>query len=301
MDFFKIFAKNYPQGFGSFLAIIGVLILTPDTMVMRFSNLERWELMGCRGILMGVTLFFIWYFFFKSGPIKKLSSIYNLNGLIFVLVFSANSIFFTLGIIETSVMVVLTAVATMPVFAALLSIVMMKESQSFVGWITIITAMVGVFIVVSDGNNAVGKPEGSVIIGAIYGLGTAICLALNFTMVRKFPELEVMPASAIGAFLRGVIGFAFSSDLNFYKGPIWTLISKGSVILPISFTLLLISAKYTSSAVVSLIMLLEMVIGPFWVWLGVGEKPSFVMISGAFLVLIAIIFHITFAKFNQTE
>ena len=74
MDFFKIFAKNYPQGFGSFLAIIGVLILTPDTMVMRFSNLERWELMGFRGILMGVTLFFIWYFFFKSGPINKLSS-----------------------------------------------------------------------------------------------------------------------------------------------------------------------------------------------------------------------------------
>ena len=64
MDFFKIFAKNYPQGFGSFLAIIGVLILTPDTMVMRFSNLERWELMGFRGILMGVTLFFIWYFLF---------------------------------------------------------------------------------------------------------------------------------------------------------------------------------------------------------------------------------------------
>ena len=120
-------------------------------------------------------------------------------------------------------------------------------------------------------------------------------------MVRKFPELEVMPASAIGAFLSGVIGFAFSSDLNFYKVPIWTLISMGSVILPISFTLLLISAKYASSAVVSLIMLVEMVIGPFWVWLGVGEKPSFVMISGAFLVLIAIIFHITFAKFNQTE
>tara|TARA_Y100001970_G_C13915396_1_gene690691 strand:+ start:176 stop:781 length:606 start_codon:yes stop_codon:yes gene_type:complete len=198
-------------------------------------------------------------------------------------------------------MVVLTAVAAMPVFAALLSIIMMKESQSYVGWITIITAMVGVFIVVNDGNNAVGKPDGSVMVGAIYGLGTAICLALNFTMVRKFPKLEVMPASAIGAFLSGIIGFAFSSDFNLYRAPLWTLISMGSVILPLSFTLLLISAKYTSSAVVSLIMLLEMVIGPFWVWLGVGEKPSFVMISGSFLVLIAIIFHITFTNFNQAK
>ncbi|GIT72492.1 MAG: hypothetical protein Ct9H300mP28_23060 [Pseudomonadota bacterium] len=58
----------------------------------------------------------------------------------------------------------------MPVFAAILSIFLMNESQGWGGWLTIIFSMVGVLIVVSDGNNAVGQPEGSTLLGAIYGV-----------------------------------------------------------------------------------------------------------------------------------
>ena len=45
----------------------------------------------------------------------------------------------------------------------------------------------------------------------------------------------------------------------------------GLIILPIPFTCLNLAARYTSPAIVSLLMLLEMVLGPFWVWLGIGE------------------------------
>ena len=299
MNLITNFAKKHPHAFGSSLAIIGVLILTPDTMVIRFSNLEKWPLMGWRGLLMGITLFVLWYFFLKSESKKNLSSLYSWQGLVFIFAFAINSIFFTLGIIETSVIVVLTAVATMPVFAALLSSFIMKESQGLIGWLTILTAMIGVVIVVSDGNSATGKPEGSVVLGAIFGLITAICLALTFTMVRKFPKLSVMPASAIGAIISGIIGFSFSANNDLFNAPTWTIISMGVIILPLSFTLLLIAPRYTSSAIVSLIMLLEMVIGPFWVWLGVGEKPSLLMVLGSLLVVFVIIFHIVITQLKK--
>jgi len=73
----------------------------------------------------------------------------------------------------------------------------------------------------------------------------------------------------------------------------------GNVILPLSFTFLLIAPRYTSSAIVSLIMLLEMVIGPFWVWFGVGERPSLLMIFGSLLVVIVIIFYIGITQFKK--
>jgi drug/metabolite transporter (DMT)-like permease len=38
-------------------------------------------------------------------------------------------------------------------------------------------------------------------------------------------------------------------------------------------------------------MLLEMVLGPFWVWLGTGERPSPAMIGGAALVLVTLAFY----------
>ena len=297
----KGFFKNNPKSFGNFLALIGVLILTPDTMVMRFSNLDRWPLMGWRGVLMGISLLIIWRLFLFSYAEKKWSTIFTWQGLIVIIAFSINSITFTLGIQETSVMVVLTALATMPLFAAILSSFMMNEAQGRTGWLTIFAAMLGVAVVVSDGNNAVGQPEGSTVLGAIYGCITAFGLALAFTMARKYRDLEVVPAAAFGALISGIIGFYFSADDSIFKAPIWTLFSMGIVILPISFAFLSIAPRYTTSAIVSLVMLLEMVIGPFWVWFGIGERPSMIMIFGAFLVIAVISFHIIRTQFYLNQ
>ncbi len=295
------FFKNRPKSYGNFLALVGVLILTPDTMVMRFSNLDRWPLMGWRGVLMGLTLIIFWQLFKCSNSEKNISSIYSWPGIIVIFSFAINSVTFTLGIQETSVMVVLTAVATMPVFAALFSIFLMKESQGLSGWATIIFAMVGVVIVVSDGNNAVGQPEGSSILGAVYGCITASGLALAFTMARKHPELEIIPAAAIGSLLSGIFGFLLSTEDSIFTAPVWTIISMGVLILPVSFGLISIAPRYTTSSIVSLIMLMEMVIGPFWVWIAIGEKPSVTMILGAFLVITVIFFHIIRTQFYLKE
>ena len=295
------FFKNNPKSFGNFLALIGVLILTPDTMVMRFSNLDRWPLMGWRGVLMGISLLIIWRLFLFSYAEKKWSTIFTWQGLIVIIAFSINSITFTLGIQETSVMVVLTALATMPLFAAILSSFMVNEAQGRTGWLTIFAAMLGVAVVVSDGNNAVGQPEGSTVLGAIYGCITAFGMALAFTMARKYRDLEVVPAAAFGALISGIIGFYFSADDSIFKAPIWTLFSMGIVILPISFAFLSIAPRYTTSAIVSLVMLLEMVIGPFWVWFGIGERPSMIMIFGAFLVIAVISFHIIRTQFYLNQ
>ncbi|GIT72007.1 MAG: hypothetical protein Ct9H300mP28_18210 [Pseudomonadota bacterium] len=87
---------------------------------------------------MGLTLLIFWRLFQFSNEEKKISSIYSWQGIIVIFAFAINSVTFTLGIQETSVMVVLTAVATMPVFAALLSVFMMNESQGWGGWLTIL-------------------------------------------------------------------------------------------------------------------------------------------------------------------
>ena len=292
MKILDLYFKKYPNQLGIFISILGVLILTPDTMVMRFSNLKQWPLMGWRGILMGITLFIIWRFTFKPNVKKELRTLYSWKGLVVIFAFAMNSIFFTLGILETSVMLVLTALATMPLFAAILSIFTLKETQGWLGWLTIIFSMIGVSIVISDGNSALGQPVGSVILGAFYGGLTAFGLALTFTMVRKYRDLAVLPAGALGALCSGIIGFLLSSIDEVFIAPIWTIFCMGVLILPISFTLLIIAPRYTTSAIVSLIMLLEMVFGPFWVWLGVGERPSITMIFGSFIVFVVITIHI---------
>ena len=290
---FSNFTSNInPALFGTLLAIVGVLILTPDTLIMRLSGLERWPLMGWRGVLMGATLFFIWRLFPSEDRLRELRSLGSWQGIVVITAFGLNSITFTLGIAETSVMVVLTAVAMMPLIAAMLSFFMLGEQQGWLGWVTIMLAMLGVIVIVMDGGNALGQPEGSVSLGAIYGLVTAFGLALTFTIVRKYPALSILPACALGSFLSGIVGFALSSEGTIFTAPVWTILTMGVVILPLSFTCLGIAPRYTSSAIVSLVMLLEMVIGPFWVWLGIGERPTGIMIGGSLFVLCVLIFHV---------
>lgn len=52
--------------------------------------------------------------------------------------------------------------------------------------------------------------------------------------------------------------------------------------------LLVMVLRYTAPPNVNLLMLLEMVLGPFWVWLGIGERPSPMIIVGAAIVLVTL-------------
>ena len=161
----KLFQKA-PEKFGILVALLGVLVLTPDTLVIRISELERWPLMGWRGLLMGIASLIIWRTLLARNPSHEWRSLFSWQGILVIIAFSMNSVTFTLGIVETSASVVLTAVATMPVFAAALSFLILREKQGWLGWLAIFASMCGVTIVVMDGNNAFASPEGSVELGA---------------------------------------------------------------------------------------------------------------------------------------
>ena len=294
------YVNNTPGRFGTLLALTGILVLTPDTLVIRLSGLERWTLMGWRGMLMGAMSFAIWWLLFTRQPWRDLRTVVTWQGLLVIATFSLNSVTFTLGIVETSASVVLTAVATMPVFAAILSAFLLQERQGWLGWSTIFTAMAGVGIVAADGSNAIGHPVGSVMLGALYGVLTAIGLAITFTFSRKYPWLAILPAAAFGAFISGMIGLSLAEKDKIFDVPLWTVLTMGLFLLPVSFTCLNLAPRYTSAAVVSLVMLLEMVVGPFWVWLGIGERPSAIMMGGTTLAIAALGFHIIRTQWNAT-
>ena len=283
---------------GLYLAFFGVLLLTPDTVFMRLSELEKWQLGGWRGVLMGATLFLIWFLSRKMGHKKEFLTTFSIPGLLIILAMAVNSVSFTLGISETSVIVVLTALATMPLLTALLSVLLLKEKQNLLSWFILIFAVCGISLAVSGSESSENAPNGSVILGATYGLISALGISFTFTMVRKYPNLSVMPATSIGCIISGIFCFYFSSEASINLSAPYSVIAMGVIILPFSFALLLIAPRYTRASTVSLIMLLELVLGSFWVWLVVDEQPSFQMIIGASVVMISII---TYIRISDTK
>ncbi|MBR52446.1 hypothetical protein CMK19_01585 [Candidatus Poribacteria bacterium] len=59
--------------------------------------------------------------------------------------------------------------------------------------------------------------------------------------------------------------------------------------MPTALICLAFAPRYTSATNVSLLVLLEMILGPFWVWMGTGEQPNLMVFYGAVLVLFTLL------------
>ena len=276
-------APRSQKTIGLTLAIFGALLLTPDTLFMRLSQLDGFNMLLWRGGLSGLAYFMIWLW--MRGP-RDLSNIWTRNFAIIVACQTGNAALFSLAIALAPVIVVLIGVATVPIFAALLSRFFLGEALSMRTLITAAMVFLGLFISVLGSDDGHLMLDLTTLIGAGLGLGVAFSLAMNFTIIRKDTDVPFVLAIAVGAIAAAGLAAVFATTLAWPALPQMAAIAlTGIFILPLSFVTLSYAARFVPSSTVSLIMLLETVLGPLWVWWGIGEAPSAMMLIGGGIVL----------------
>ena len=276
---------------GLVMALAGALLITPDTLLIRLSGLEGWGLTFWRGVLIGGGLCVLWVLFEGRRVISQATGLSRKPALIIVFANLVNAMAFNFATLETSITVVVTALATAPLIAAALGYFILAETTSRRTWTAILFSMIGVLIVIANGEGALQAPSGNVWLGGFLGFLAAVGIAVVFVTTRRHPNVPVLPATGIGAMLSGLVGLAFAPPGAIMTGNAAAIILMGLVVMPLSWGLLTLAPRHTSPTNVSLFMLLEMVLAPFWVWLGTGERPSLPMVGGAALVLLTLIFY----------
>ncbi|MEO0750979.1 MAG: DMT family transporter [Pseudomonadota bacterium] len=271
-------------GFGLVLAALGTITLTPDAMFMRLSDMGGFQMSAWRGFLMGGVMLTAWALTSRDRA-ADMAQMSTRAGLLIIVCQFFNSMLFCLGIAAAPAAIVLIGIAAVPVFAAVLSWVILREATHPLTWAAIFAVMVGIFIAVT-GKGA--QLNVTAVVGVAFGLGVALVLALNFTVLRAHERLPILLLIGVGAIIAGVTGLIITGPGQMVSGAPWAMVVTGGVVLPLSFYLLSLSARYTHAANVSLIMLMETVLGPFWVWLAVGEVPSGRMVIGGSIVLISL-------------
>ena len=276
-------APRSQKTIGLTLAIFGALLLTPDTLFMRLSQLDGFNMLLWRGGLSGLAYFMIWLW--MRGP-RDLSNVWTRNFAIIVACQTGNAALFSLAIALAPVIVVLIGVATVPIFAALLSRLLLGEALSMRTLITAAMVFLGLFISVLGSDDGHLMLDLTTLIGAGLGLGVAFSLAMNFTIIRKDKDVPFVLAIAVGAIAAAGLAAVFATTLAWPALPQMAAIAlTGILILPLSFVTLSYAARFVPSSTVSLIMMLETVLGPLWVWWGINEAPSATMLIGGGIVL----------------
>ena len=276
---------------GLVMALAGALLITPDTLLIRLSGLEEWGLTFWRGVLIGGGLCVLWLLFEGRRVLTQYRGLASGPAQVIILANLVNAMAFNFAAMETSITVVVTALATAPLMAAALGYVVLAERTTRRTLLAIALSMIGVLVVIMNGDGALQAPDGNVWLGGFLGCLAALGIAIVFVTTRRHPDVPVLPAAGIGAILSGLVGLAMAPAGAIMTGNPIAIGLMGLIVMPLSWGLLTLAPRHTSPTIVSLFMLLEMVLAPFWVWLGTGERPSLPMIGGAALVLVTLMIY----------
>ena len=269
---------------GSLLAFVGVMFITPDSLFIRLSSIDTWELLFYRGAIPSVVILVALILFYKSNLIKVTLAM-GLAGLFYALTFSITNITFIVSIQNTNVANTLVMIATAPMLSAILAAVFLKENPDRNTWIAILITFLAVVYIFFD-SFKLGN-----FFGDIFGLITALGLAVGANIIRSVRDKDLVPAAVIGKFLVAIFALFFVDNL--------ILQGRDNIIVPlmcimcvgIPFVLVTIAPRFITAAEVNLFFLLETIIGPIWVWLIIKEQPSVETIYGGILIIITIAVH----------
>jgi drug/metabolite transporter (DMT)-like permease len=183
---------------------------------------------------------------------------------------------------HTTVARVLFILAIAPVLAALLARVALGEPITRRTVQAMALALAGVTLML-------GAPGE----GSLAGDGLAFLAALSFALMivitRWRHDVSMAPATCLSQVILVAAFLPFASPAEINGEDVAWLAALGIGQIGLGFALLTVGARLIPAAQVGLITLLEVVLGPLWVWLALDERPSTLTLVGGAIVIVAIV------------
>ena len=269
---------------GMLMAFTACMFLTPDSLFIRLASINSWNLIFYRGFIPFSVVFIGLLFIYKTNLIKQTLS-NGWRGIAYALVFTITNITFVISIENTNVANTLIMIALSPMLSAVLSFIFLKEIPDKKTWVAIIVTTLAVIYIFFDAIDA------GDILGNALGLLTAFGLAVGAVIVRSARKIDLVPSAMFGKLLVALIAFYFSDNLSLVGNDIIIVPLMCVMCVAVPFVLVTIAPRFITAAEVNLFFLLEVIIGPIWVWLFIKEQPSLETIQGGIVIILVISIH----------
>ena len=277
---------------GSLLAFVAVMLITPDSIFIRLSNIETWGMLFYRGAIPFVVVLAGLIFFYKNNLFKALVNI-GYPGIFYIISFSICNITFIISIQNTNVANTLVMIAMAPMLSAILGSIFLKEIPDRKTWIAIIITLISVTYIFHD------SIEMGNFYGDLFGIITSFGLACNAVIARYAKNRDLVPSAVIGKLCVAIFAFFFVDSFSLIGSDLIIVPLMCVMCVAIPFVLVTIAPRFIPAEEVNLFFLLETIIGPFWVWLVIQEQPSLETIQGGAVIILTIAIH-SFLKLRKS-
>lgn len=269
---------------GTLLAFTAIMFITPDSLFIRLSTIESWNLIFYRGFIPFFVVF-LGLLIIQKGKIITALINNGWHGIAYAVTFTITNILFVISIENTSVANTLIMISLAPMLSAVISLIFLKENPDKKTWIAIIITTLAVIYIFFDSFEK-GDMKGN-----FFGLVCATGLAVGAVIIRSVKQLNLVPSAMMGKLLVAIIALLFADNLNLEGSDLIIIPTMCIMCVAIPFVLVTLAPRYITAAEVNLFFLLETILGPIWVWLIIHEQPSMETIIGGIVIISTITAH----------
>ncbi|MGH8675207.1 MAG: DMT family transporter [Burkholderiales bacterium] len=261
----------------------GLCWSTGGIFVRNVASTDGWEIVFWRSVFMVAFLFTVLVAWHRGAVWSKIRAV-GRAGVLAGALLAATFFFFILSLMRNTAANTFVLMSTGPFFAAMFGWIFLRERVPPRTWMAIGVALTGATLMFADGLDA-GRT-----LGNLLALGVATVFALNLVVMRRMhATVDMVPAVMIAGLISIVVALPLALPLDASARDLAVLAPMGCVQLGLGCLLMTRATRTLAAGEVGLLSLIETILAPLWVWLGIGERPSALALAGAAIVLGALL------------
>ena len=276
---------------GTFMSFVG--------LYMRLlSQADGFQILFFRSLSLCLIVLMVCCLRRKVTPLMFLKSI-DKNDFLIGSSLSLAFVCYVFAMLYTTVASTLLILSATPFIAAIIGWLWINERPRSITWIAMAFAMVGIYFMVRSGYQ-LGNSFGNLL-----ALLSGFWFALMLVMARHVRKNDILGGTFVGGaiciFIGAIMALIFGTGLKVTTQDLLIILGMGAFGIGIGITLVTWGASHVPAAEVSILVLIESVLGPVWPWLFLNEAMTLSEILGGTLVLGSVVVFAIFSIRTETN
>ena len=256
----------------------GLCWSTGGIFVRNVASADGWEIVFWRSVFMVAFLFAVLAWWHRGAVWSRIAAV-GTAGVLSGALLAATFFFFILSLMRNTAANTFVLMSTGPFFVAVFGWIFLRERVPLRTWIAIGVALAGITLMFADGLEA-GRSHGNLL-----ALGVPTAFALNVVVLRRMHAgVDMVPAVMIAGLISIAVALPLALPLDPNPRDLAVLAPMGFLQLGLGCLLMTKATRYLSAGEVGLLSLIETILAPLWVWIGVGERPTELALVGGVIV-----------------
>jgi len=263
------------------LVASGFFLSTAGIALRLVEQADGWQILFYRSLALSITILLILVFQKGSRVFDEFRKL-DWNDCLLAVFLGTGFVTYVFALLYNTVANALFIFSFAPFLAAFLGWMLLGERVATRTWFAIGFAMAGLTVMVGS------ELAVSHYLGTLLALWIPIAYAASIIAVRRSKRDNMLVALCLAGLVALVLSAFFVTDYALTSRDLIISLYLGVFQVGMGFTLVVLGSRHVPAAQVGLLALVEPILAPLWVWMGVGELPGLATIIGGSIIFLAI-------------